>query len=106
LKKNLSQLKRHRQNIKRRTRNRALRSMMRTSIRKAREAVAKDAASDEAKATVADATVTIDRMVTNGLVHKNTAARYKSRLMHHYNRGRPVPLEVEKEPPETPAEEI
>ena len=86
MKKNLSQLKRQRQNVKRRDRNRGLRSEMRTTIRKARLAIAKEPVSEKTKQIVADANKTIDKMVTKGLIHKNTAARYKSRLIGRYNR--------------------
>lgn len=85
LNKNLSQLKRQRQNEKRRLRNRAFRSSLRSNMRSAREAIAKDVASDDTKTKVTDANSTIDRMVTKGLIHRNTAARYKSRMMGRYN---------------------
>lgn len=54
-------------------------------MRSAREAIAKDVASDDTKTKVTDANSTIDRMVTKGLIHRNTAARYKSRMMGRYN---------------------
>lgn len=57
---------------------------MRTSIRKARTAVEKDPGSDQTKTVVAEASRTIDRMVTRGLIHRNAAARYKSRLARRY----------------------
>ena len=89
MKKNLSQLKRQRQNVKRHERNRGFRSKMRTSIRNARLAIAKEPGSDKTKEIVADASRTIDKMVTKGLIHKSTAARYKSRLVGRYNRRLP-----------------
>ncbi len=85
MKKNLSQLKRQRQNEKLRLRNRALRSQLRNHVRDAREAIASDIAADTTRTTVASATRVIDKMVTKGLIHRNTAARYKSRLMHRYH---------------------
>ena len=97
LNKNLSQLKRQRQNETRRLRNRARRSTLRGNLRSAREAIAKDVASDDTKTKVADANSTIDGMVTKGLIHRNTAARYKSRMMRRYNT-----LLKEAEPKEEP----
>ena len=87
MKKNLSQLKRQRQNEKLRERNRGLRSTMRTSIRRARVAIEQDPGSDQTKTIVGEATRTIDRMVTKGLLHRSTAARYKSRLVGHHNKS-------------------
>lgn len=71
--------KRARQAVKRRARNMSARSAMRTAIKKVLKAVAageKEQAADAYKA----AAPVIDRMSGKGLVHKNAAARYKSRL--------------------------
>ena len=71
--------KRARQGEKRRQHNVALRSRMRTAIKSVLKAV-DDGKADEA-ATLFKATVPhIDTMVNKGLVHKNKAARTKSRL--------------------------
>ncbi len=71
--------KRVRQANKARTRNAGQRSMVRTYIKRVRAAVdAKD--SGAAKAALADALPMIDRMASKGLMHKNKAARQKSRL--------------------------
>lgn len=85
LKKNLSQLKRQRQNEKIRLRNRGLRSQLRNHVRDAREAITSDIAADTTRTKVAVASRVIDKMVTKGLIHRNTAARSKSRLMHRYH---------------------
>jgi small subunit ribosomal protein S20 len=68
-----------RQAVKHRSQNVALRSSMRTSIRKVTEAAA---TGDKAVARKAfqDAQPVIDSMVNKGLVHRNKAARHKSRL--------------------------
>ena len=74
-----SALKAHRQNIVRRERNRHLRSKLRGSLRAIRALIDEDdftAARTELKGTIS----LIDRMVTKGVIHKNAAARYKSRL--------------------------
>jgi small subunit ribosomal protein S20 len=78
-KRNKSALKAHRQNIKRREANRQLRSKLRTgmkAIRKAVDGTDKAAAREAAGAAQA----LVDRMASKGIIHRNTAARYKSRL--------------------------
>lgn len=74
-----SALKAHRQNVVRRERNRQLRSKLRGSLRTIRAFIDED---DFGKAkTALKGTISlIDRMVTKGVIHKNAAARYKSRL--------------------------
>ena len=62
-------------------RNRALRSRMRGAVKKARTAIETDPASDGTKDEVKAAMRTLDKMVTKGLIHKNQAARKKSRLV-------------------------
>jgi small subunit ribosomal protein S20 len=71
--------KRARQAVKRRAHNMTLRSKMRTAVKKVRAAAAtggKPAAVEAYKAAVP----VIDSMVNKGIVHRNTAARHKSRL--------------------------
>jgi small subunit ribosomal protein S20 len=68
-----------RQAVKNRTRNVAARSRMRTAIRKASEAVASGDA-EVARRVVRETQPVIDSMVNKGLVHRNKAARHKSRL--------------------------
>ncbi len=71
--------KRVRQAIGRRARNMSARSAMRTAIKKLRSAL--DAGDkDTASQAYKEATPVIDKMAGKGLIHKNTAARYKSRL--------------------------
>ena len=74
-----SALKANRQNIRRRAHNRELRSRLRTALKAIRAALdSKDLAG--AKAAL-NATVSIvDKMATKGIIHRNTAGRYKSRL--------------------------
>ena len=74
--------KRVRQNAKRNAINRANRSKVRTQIKKLRSAIGSHdkAASGE----LLNPTVSlIDKAVNKGVIHKNTAARYKSRLTKH-----------------------
>jgi small subunit ribosomal protein S20 len=67
------------QNEKKRLHNASRRSMLRTLIKKVRKAIAMV---DYAAATAAFrmAQPVIDRFAAKGLIHKNAAARYKSRL--------------------------
>jgi small subunit ribosomal protein S20 len=71
--------KRARQAEQRRQHNASLRSMVRTSIKKVRAAIA---TGDYATATAAyqAAVPVIDRMADKGILHKNKAARHKARL--------------------------
>jgi len=71
--------KRVRQAEKRRQHNASLRSMMRTMVKKVLQAIQGgqyDAAMAEFKAAVP----VLDRMANKGIIHKNKAARHKSRL--------------------------
>lgn len=74
-----SAIKRARQAQKRRAHNMALRSRMRTAMKKVLKAVASGDA-DAASARYREAVPLIDTMVNKGLVHRNKAARHKSRL--------------------------
>ncbi len=78
-KRNKSALKANRQNIKRREHNRALRSKLRTGLKAIRKSLdAKNV--DGAKTALRDLQSLVDKMATKGIIHKNTASRYKSRL--------------------------
>jgi len=72
-----SQIKRNRQNEKRRLRNRNVRGAARTADTKARKALSTD--TPETKQAVMEAISALDKAV--GVFHKNTVARRKSRLM-------------------------
>lgn len=74
-----SQIKRNKTNEKARLRNKAVKSSLKTAVRKAREAVA---AGDVEKATTAarDASRALDKAVSKGVIHKNAAANKKSAL--------------------------
>ena len=74
-----SALKANRQNIKRREANRQLRSRLRTSL-KAIRASLDDNDVDAAKAALNQTVSIVDKMATKGIIHRNTAGRYKSRL--------------------------
>ena len=74
-----SQIKRNRQNTKRRLRNRNIRGAARTSLYQARASMAKNA--PESKEAVINAISELDQAAGKGVIHKNSAARLKSRLM-------------------------
>ena len=76
--------KRVRQNVKRNEINRSNRSKLRTSIKKLRTAVA-DHDKNSSTEMLAPTISLIDKAVNKGVIHKNTAARYKSRLTKHVN---------------------
>ena len=71
--------KRVRQNDKRRTLKASQRSMVRTYIKKTYAAIESGNA-EQAQAAFAAAVPVIDRMADKGALHKNKAARHKSRL--------------------------
>lgn len=74
--------KRAKQAEKRNSHNASLRSMVRTYIKNVVKALdAKDLA--KAQAAYAAAVPVIDRMADKGILHKNKAARHKSRLNQH-----------------------
>ncbi len=74
-----SALKANRQNIKRREHNRTMRSKLRTALKSIRASLdAKDLTA--AKAALNQTVSLVDKMATKGIIHSNTAGRYKSRL--------------------------
>lgn len=75
-----SQIKRNRQNEKRRVRNRVFRGSTRTLITKARLSIEKGENKESKEATLA-AIRSLDKAAQKGVIHKNNAARRKSRLM-------------------------
>ena len=76
--------KRQRQNVKRRDINRSHRTRLRTEIKRLRAAL--DGGDKDAIQEVYAATVSaIDKSVNKGVLHRNAAARYKSRLTARVN---------------------
>jgi small subunit ribosomal protein S20 len=74
-----SALKANRQNVKRREHNRQLRSKLRSALKAIRASLdAKDL--DAAKTALSQTVSIVDKMATKGIIHRNTAGRYKSRL--------------------------
>ena len=74
-----SALKANRQNVKRRAHNRELRSRLRTALKAIRASLdTKDL--DGATAALNQTVSLVDKMATKGIIHRNTAGRYKSRI--------------------------
>ncbi len=70
---------------RRRLRNRPIRSSVRTYIRKAERAIS--ATEESAASAVVTAIRALDKAVNKGVIHRNNAARRKSRLMKKLNRA-------------------
>jgi small subunit ribosomal protein S20 len=79
-----SQIKRNRQNEKRQMRNKAVRSELKTRSKNAL-LVAASGDSEQAAEALRLAQQRIDTAVAKGVLHKNTAARRKSRLSRQVN---------------------
>lgn len=73
-----SQIKRIGQNERRRERNKAVRSELKTRV--------KNAVTSQDEAAIRLALKRIDKAASQGVIHKNQAARRKSRLMHQLAR--------------------
>ena len=71
--------KRMRQTVTLRARNRSLRTRMRSAVKSFRKMV-EEQQLEEARATLPKVYGVIDRTARKGVIHRNTAARYKSRL--------------------------
>ena len=74
-----SQIKRNRQNEKRRLRNKSVKSALKTSVRKFNEATAAGDA-EQATALLRAASRNLDKAVSKGVIHKNQAANRKSAI--------------------------
>ena len=74
-----SALKANRQNVKRREQNRQMRSRLRTAL-KAIRASLDEKDFDGARTALSKTVSIVDKMATKGIIHRNTAGRYKSRL--------------------------
>lgn len=79
-----SQIKRNKQNEKRRLRNRLYAGKARTFVRRAKVALSSNDG-DAAAVATREAISALDRAAEKGILHKNNAARRKSRLMKRLN---------------------
>lgn len=75
-------IKRARQAVKRRSHNMSLRSMMRTGLKKL-TALISEKNKEAAQTTYAEVARMLDGLVSKGIIHKNKAARHKSRFTAH-----------------------
>ncbi|MEW6911508.1 30S ribosomal protein S20 [Trueperella pyogenes] len=74
-----SQIKRNKTNEKRRLRNKAVKSEVRTLVRKVREA-AEAGQAEEAETALRVVSRKLDKAVSKGVIHRNQAANRKSKL--------------------------
>lgn len=79
---NASAEKRMRQEQKRRLHNRMVKSIVKTHVTKARQAIATNV---DSEAAVRAAVSELDRAAKKGVIHRNNASRRKSRLMKQLN---------------------
>ena len=74
-----SALKAHKQSLKNREHNRQFRSRLRNALRSIRTSLDKNDVPG-AKSALKDTVSLIDRMASKGIIHRNAAGRYKSRI--------------------------
>jgi len=80
-----SQIKRNRQNQKRHDRNKAVRSELKTRVKRA--VTAAEQGDEKAAEMATSAVKRLDKAASKGIIHKNAAARRKSRLQKRINRA-------------------
>ncbi len=79
-----SQIKRNRQNVARHARNKAVRSELKTRVKRAVAAAEQQA--EGAASAARTAVKRLDKAAAKGVIHKNAAARRKSRLQRRLNK--------------------
>ncbi len=79
-----SAIKRHRQSLKRRERNRAAKSAIKTSIKKVLSAV-EEKDREKVETLFRETVSLINKVASKGIIHKNTASRKISRLARRIN---------------------
>lgn len=79
-----SAIKRIRSSERRRVRNQMIHSRVKTLVRKARGHI-EEGDLEQARVAVGDAISALDKAAEKGVLHRNNAARRKSRLMKRYN---------------------
>ena len=83
-----SQIKRNKQNEKRRLHNRVVRGAARTAVKNVKTALT---SGDGTKVSVAEAISALDKAAEKGVIHPKNAARRKSRLMKAVNKAASAP---------------
>ncbi len=76
-----SQIKRNRQNEKRRLRNRMIRGQARAALKRALQAIESGQVNSPTDEVIRQAVKALDKAAEKGVLHKNNVARRKSRLM-------------------------
>lgn len=84
MERSLSSRKRLRQNVRRAARNQARKTVLKGNIRRVRDAIAAHDV-NVAQAALNQTTALLDRNANRGTIHRNTAARRKSRLARRVN---------------------
>lgn len=79
-----SQIKRNKQNERRRLRNKAVRSEIKTRVKSAVKAA--ESGSDTTVEALRDAVTKLDKAAAKGIIHKNQASNRKARLMRRINK--------------------
>jgi len=87
-----SQIKRNLQNNRHRLRNRVFRGTARIAVKTAHTAI--ESGAPESKTALMNAISQLDRAAEKGVIHKNNAARRKSRLMKAFAKMEPVQAEA------------
>lgn len=97
----ISAMRQHKQSERRRLRNHAVKSALRTQMKRVLAAVdGKDAAASRAALTIAYQL--LDRAVAKGVIHRNNAARHKSRLAARVNAVAPPSAKATEGKPAAP----
>jgi len=78
--------KTHRAQQRKASINRSTRSFTRSRVKTATDAIAEGTQNDASDAALKDAVSALDRAVSKGVLHRNAAARKKSRLTRQYNK--------------------
>lgn len=79
-----SAIKRHKQSLVRKERNRSVKSALKTVLKKVEGAVS-DKNAEEAAKNLGAAVIALDKAASKGIIHKKNAARNKSRLARKVN---------------------
>ena len=82
-----SAIKAHRQSLKNREHNRQFRARLRNALKSIRAAISADDLT-AARASLKQTISLIDRMARKGIIHRNAAGRYKSRLTTRISKSR------------------
>ncbi|MCX7813252.1 MAG: 30S ribosomal protein S20 [Pseudothermotoga sp.] len=84
---NKSALKRVKQSVERRERNRSYKTKMKNNVKSVMEAIKAGESREKIMQLVREAISAIDKAASKGAIHKNQAARRKSRLMNLVNKS-------------------